>query len=160
MRKLAFRWFSIIVILLARLLFWAVSLLASVLKSLVNLGRLAMLRWKYPQDQQLIKAVILPRINKRLDHVAVWCMQPFNDNAATFVNNLCRLVEWLLMWEVSVWTIYFDNIENSNTSEIRDFMQNTLNKYFNDQKLSWRNRNSFSDPLQDSEETDDGKRSS
>lgn len=157
MRRFVFKWFSILAIAIIRLLFWAGSLIASVFKCLGNLGRFAVLRWRYPQDEQLIKSAILPRINKRLDHVAVWWMQQFDDNPQTFTNKLWFLIEWLMMWEVSMWTIYFDRIRDSDTSEIRDLMQNTLNKYFNDNKLWWKNMVTSSfDSHQDSEETDDG----
>ena len=85
-------------------------------------------------------------------------MQQFENNHRVFVSKLWLLIEWLLLWEVSICTIYFENIQDITITEIESEIENTLNDYFTMEKLWWKKKSQNREYLQqDSEETGDGK---
>lgn len=95
----------------------------------------------------MIDIEIKPNINKKMDHVAISCMQPLNeDNYFEVVTKLSQLLKWLLQWDVGYCTIYFEHIGNKNTYDLRSWLGNTLVKELNHNEIGWSNQHNQTRP--------------
>lgn len=74
-------------------------------------------------------------------------MQPLNeDNYFEVVTKLSQILKWLLQCDVGYCTIYFENIGNKNTHDLRSWLGNTLTKELNHNEIGWINHHNQTRP--------------
>lgn len=71
--------------------------------------RLLILKATYNGDRALITQEIKPKINKKMEHVAICCAHSINHMPDNQVNRLCKLIDWFLLCEVKYVTLYFED---------------------------------------------------
>lgn len=76
---------------------------------LKDLVRLLILKATYTSERALILQEIKPKINKKMEHVAVCCAHQINNVPDNQINRLCKLLDWLLLCEVKYITLYFED---------------------------------------------------
>jgi hypothetical protein len=99
------------------------------------------LKCRYKNEQALIDQEIVPNINKKMDHIGICIMQELNeDNFLEYVMNLSDVLKWLLQCQVGYVTIYFENIGQYSTYDLKSWLGNTLVKEVNHNQICWSNQ--------------------
>lgn len=99
--------------------------------------RCIVFKMQYENEHNVITQEIKPRINKKMDHVALCCLQTMHANADQQAEIIWKLIEWLLVCEVKYITMYFEHMDTLNLLDLQKYVQNTLKGKFNSNTLCW-----------------------
>ena len=135
---------NILIKILSWILFWIIFKVYQILNLVRNLYRWAknyvrkmLLKSHFASDTDLIVEEIKPKINKKMQHVALCWMESLDQNTERQLNNLWTLLDWLRLWDVKYLTLYIDNMGNISTTQMEKFMINALNQQFDSGVITW-----------------------
>ncbi len=141
MSNRAIKWLSVV-------LFWIILKLYNILKALKGFYgwgrdsiRAKMLKYYFTNESDIINREINPKINKKMQHVAICCMEHLEENTERQLLRVSNLINWLQLWNVKYVTLYLDNIGSIHYLEIEKYIERVLRNQFSSQKITWANTN-------------------
>ena len=95
----------------------------------------------YKNETNVIDLEIKPNLNKKMDHIGIWCMELLDQhNVSDSILKLSKLLNWLMQCNVGYVTVYFENTGNFKTNTLKLYLQNTFKANNDKNRIKWDNQ--------------------
>ncbi|CAI2377893.1 unnamed protein product [Moneuplotes crassus] len=133
---------------ISTILFWLLLKLFNILnyiivcfKKVKDNIRYRILRSHFDLETDIICQEVRPKINKKMQHVAICCMEPLEQDREIQLSKLSNLINWLQLSDVKYLTLYLENMGNVHILEVEKYLERVLKHQFASLKITWADGN-------------------